>query len=43
MRGRRSDIEFLRRVTLDLTGRIPTRTEVRAFLADKNPDKRDKS
>ena len=37
-----SDIEFLRRVTLDLTGRIPTRTEVRAFLADKDPDKRDK-
>ncbi|MDE2665751.1 MAG: DUF1549 domain-containing protein [Acidobacteriota bacterium] len=36
-----SDIEFLRRVTLDLTGRIPTRTEVRAFLADKDPDKRD--
>ena len=37
-----SDIEFLRRVTLDLTGRIPTRKEVRAFLADKDPSKRDK-
>ena len=37
-----SDIEFLRRVTLDLTGRIPVRTEVRAFLADDDPNKRDK-
>ena len=37
-----SDIEFLRRVTLDLTGRIPARTEVRAFLADDDPNKRDK-
>ena len=37
-----SDLEFLRRVTLDLTGRIPARTEVRAFLADKDPNKRDK-
>lgn len=37
-----SDIEFLRRVTLDLTGRIPARAEVRAFLADDDPGKRDK-
>lgn len=37
-----SDLEFLRRVTLDLTGRIPARTEVRAFLADDDPGKRDK-
>ena len=37
-----SDIEFLRRSTLDLTGRIPARTEVRAFLADDDPDKRDR-
>ena len=37
-----SDIEFLRRVTLDLTGRIPAPTEVRVFLADKDPNKRDK-
>ena len=37
-----SDLEFLRRVTLDLTGRIPARTEVRAFLADDDPNKRDK-
>ena len=36
------DIEFLRRVTLDLTGRIPSRSEVREFLADTDPAKRDK-
>jgi len=35
-----TDAEFLRRVTLDLTGRIPTIDNVRAFLDDKNPDKR---
>ena len=32
--------EFLRRVTLDLTGRIPSSAETRAFLADNTPDKR---
>jgi hypothetical protein len=36
-----SDAEFLRRVTLDLTGRIPSGAEVLAFLADTNPAKRD--
>src|SRR5215467_730302 len=36
-----SDAEFLRRVTLDLTGRIPTGTDVEAFIADTNPSKRD--
>ena len=36
------DAEFLRRVTLDLTGRIPTVSEVRAFLADASADKRPK-
>ncbi len=36
------DAEFLRRVTLDLTGTIPTAAEARAFLADKSPDKRTK-
>jgi len=36
-----SDAEFLRRVTLDLTGRIPTGAEVTAFVADTNPSKRD--
>ena len=34
------DIEFLRRVQLDLTGRIPTPSEVRDFMADDSPDKR---
>jgi hypothetical protein len=34
------DATFLRRVTLDLTGCIPTGAEVREFLADKSPDKR---
>lgn len=34
------DAEFLRRVYLDLTGRIPPVSEARAFLADPAPDKR---
>jgi len=34
------DAEFLRRLSLDLTGRIPPATETRAFLADAAPDKR---
>ncbi|MEW6731223.1 MAG: DUF1553 domain-containing protein [Acidobacteriota bacterium] len=37
-----SDAEFIRRVTLDLTGRIPTAEQVRLFLADTTPDKRDR-
>src|SRR5579862_8373682 len=37
-----SDYEFLRRVMLDLTGRIPSPDEVRAFVADADPGKRDK-
>jgi hypothetical protein len=36
-----SDAEFLRRVTLDLTGRIPSATDVTNFLADTNSNKRD--
>jgi hypothetical protein len=36
-----TDAEFLRRVTLDLTGRIPSAAEVDGFLADTNPSKRD--
>lgn len=34
------DEEFLRRVTLDLTGQIPDANAVSAFLADTRPDKR---
>lgn len=34
------DAEFLRRVSLDLTGRIPTVAEVREFLEDRSADKR---
>ena len=37
---RSSDAEFLRRVTLDLIGRIPSRAEVDRFLANEDPDKR---
>ena len=35
-----TDGEFLRRVYLDLVGRIPTSDEARAFLADTSPNKR---
>jgi uncharacterized protein DUF1549/uncharacterized protein DUF1553 len=34
------DEEFLRRVTLDLTGTIPTSADVQAFVADTRTDKR---
>ena len=36
------DAEFLRRVCLDLTGRIPPAERVREFLADPDPQKREK-
>ncbi|MCD6050997.1 MAG: Protein of unknown function (DUF1553)/Protein of unknown function, partial [Verrucomicrobia bacterium] len=36
------DTEFLRRVSLDVSGTLPTPAEVREFLADKSPDKRAK-
>ena len=36
------DEEFLRRVTLDLTGQIPDTATVQAFVADTAPDKRAK-
>ncbi|MCA9068888.1 MAG: DUF1549 domain-containing protein, partial [Planctomycetaceae bacterium] len=36
------DAEFLRRVYLDLTGRIPSAEAARSFLEDKSPDKRQK-
>src|SRR5579871_6378926 len=35
-----TDEEFFRRVTLDLTGRIPSSADIRAFTADTNPSKR---
>lgn len=35
-----SDSEFLRRVTLDLCGRLPTVDEARDFLAQNSPQKR---
>ena len=35
------DVEFLRRVTLDLHGIIPTSAEARAFLDDASPNKRE--
>jgi hypothetical protein len=35
-----TDGEFIRRVTLDLCGKLPAPDEVRAFLADDRPDKR---
>jgi len=36
------DSEFLRRLSIDLTGTLPTPTEVIEFLADNRPDKRDR-
>ena len=36
-----SDAEFLRRVTLDLTGRIPSAIDVVNFIFDANPAKRE--
>ena len=40
--GPATDAEFLRRVCLDLTGTLPPAGRVREFLADTNPDKRDR-
>lgn len=40
--GLSTDAEFLRRLHLDLTGRLPEPEVIRKFLADKDPAKRDK-
>ncbi|MCS6865608.1 MAG: DUF1553 domain-containing protein [Gemmataceae bacterium] len=37
-----TDSEFVRRAYLDCLGRMPTASEAQAFLADKDPQKRDK-
>jgi len=37
-----NDAEFIRRVYLDITGTLPTPTEVKAFLTNSDPAKRDK-
>ncbi|MEM9280922.1 MAG: PSD1 and planctomycete cytochrome C domain-containing protein [Verrucomicrobiota bacterium] len=38
--GTCSDEEFLRRVSLDITGQLPTPERYHAFVADKRPNKR---
>jgi hypothetical protein len=38
-----SDAEFLRRVSLDLTGMPPTREDLRDFLDDSSPNKREEA
>ena len=40
--GLSSDEEFLRRLCLDVTGTLPPPERVREFLADKDPQKREK-
>jgi hypothetical protein len=37
-----SDEEFFRRINLDLTGRIPAPAEIRDFIADTSPGKRER-
>jgi hypothetical protein len=37
-----TDSTFIRRVSLDLTGRLPSVEKTKAFLSDKDPAKRDK-
>ncbi len=39
--GTIDDVTFLRRVSLDLTGRLPTVATVKAFIADSNAKKRE--
>jgi len=38
--GKIDDLTFLRRLSLDLTGRLPDADTVRQFAADSTPDKR---
>jgi hypothetical protein len=40
--GRSTDSEFVRRVYLDVTGVLPTSDETRAFVWDRDPQKREK-
>lgn len=40
--SRTEDAAFLRRVTLDFSGRVPSTEETRKFLADTSPNKREK-
>ncbi len=37
------DSAFLRRISLDIGGRLPTMEETKAFLSSKEPDKRDRA
>ncbi|HEX3314783.1 MAG TPA: DUF1549 domain-containing protein, partial [Gemmataceae bacterium] len=37
-----SDEQFLRRVSLDLTGTLPTPAKIKTFMENKDPQKRDK-
>jgi hypothetical protein len=37
-----SDSDFIRRVSFDITGTLPATSDVRAFLADSRPDKRER-
>jgi hypothetical protein len=37
-----TDQEFIRRASLDITGTLPTPAQVTVFVADKDPQKRDK-
>jgi hypothetical protein len=40
--GKTDDVTFLRRVSLDVTGALPDPAEIRAFLANHHPDRRNK-